>query len=68
MSVLIELVPTHLRNTGIGFYFFVIGNIGGNMQVLVPFVQEIIRKTFNLTDLQAFRGKCLHFPEMRNWN
>jgi len=25
-------VPERLRTTGIGFYFFVISNIGGNMQ------------------------------------
>ena len=56
LTVLIELVPTHLRTTGIGFYFFIIGNIGGNMQVLVPPVQALIKRTFKLTEVQAFRG------------
>ena len=56
LTVLIELVPTHLRTTGIGFYFFVIGNIGGNMQVLVPPVQAWLRRSFKLSEIQAFRG------------
>ena len=33
LSVMVELVPENLRTTGVGLYFFIISNIGGNMQV-----------------------------------
>ena len=29
LSIIVELVPERLRTTGIGFYFFIITNIGG---------------------------------------
>ena len=61
LTVLIELVPNHLRTTGIGFYFFIISNIGGNMQVLVPPVQALIKRTFKLTEIEAFRGALYIF-------
>ena len=32
LSVMVELVPQNLRTTGVGLYFFIISNIGGNMQ------------------------------------
>ena len=58
LSVLVELVPENLRNTGVGFYFFVISNIGGNMQLLLPSVQAAIKNSFNLDkDVDALRGK-----------
>ena len=59
LSVLVELVPENLRTTGVGFYFFIISNIGGNMQLLLPPIQEAIKKSFNLSDIQAFRGKLI---------
>ena len=34
LSVVIELVPENLRTTGVGLYFFIISNIGGNMQTI----------------------------------
>lgn len=61
LSVVVELVPERLRITGIGVYFFVITNIGGNMQVLVPVVQDFFASTFNLATLQAFRGALYVF-------
>lgn len=57
LSVVVELVPERLRTTGISFYFFVISNIGGNMQTIVPSVQKLLQNVFNLTDAEAFRGK-----------
>ncbi len=56
LSVVVELVPKKLRITGIGLYFFIITNIGGNMQIFVPFVQNLLQEKFDLTTLQAFRG------------
>lgn len=56
LSVVVELVPDRLRITGIGIYFFVITNIGGNMNVLVPVVQNYLQKSLNWTTIEAFRG------------
>ena len=56
LSVVVELVPVKLRITGIGVYFFIITNIGGNMNILIPFVQNKLKSAFNLSTLQAFRG------------
>jgi hypothetical protein len=61
LSVLVELVPEKLRTTGVGFYFFIISNIGGNMQVIVPPIQTLIKSVFNLTDIQAFRGNFFNY-------
>jgi hypothetical protein len=57
LSVIIELVPEKLRNSGVGFYFFIISNIGGNMQSALPPIQKAIQKAFNLTDFQAFKSE-----------
>ena len=56
LSVVVELVPEKLRMTGVGVYFFIISNIGGNMQLLVPPFQTFFQNTFNLSELAAFRG------------
>lgn len=56
LTVLVELVPEKLRTTGVGLYFFIISNIGGNMQIIVPPIQNLIKKTFKLNDIDAFRG------------
>lgn len=56
LSVLVELVPEHLRITGVGIYFFIISNIGGNMGLLVPPTKAGLKDQFNLTELEALRG------------
>lgn len=61
LSVVVELVPEKLRITGIGVYFFIITNIGGNMQVLMPPVRKALASLFALTDIQAFRGALYIF-------
>jgi hypothetical protein len=48
LSVLVELVPEKLRTTGIGFYFFVISNIGGNMQYKIVIIALKNRKDLNI--------------------
>lgn len=68
LSVLVELVPKKLRITGIGVYFFIITNIGGNMQIFVPSVQNYFQKTFDLTTLEAFRGKINNKWQEITWN
>ena len=59
LSVVVELVPEKLRSTGVAVYFFIISNIGGNMQVLVPPIQDAIRNSnnYNKNDIRPFRGK-----------
>ena len=59
LSVVVELVPENLRNTGVGFYFFIISNIGGNMQILLTPVQKFIAKRYNLNELESFKGAFL---------
>lgn len=61
LSVVVELVPEKLRITGIGVYFFIITNIGGNMQILMPPVRSALVSWFGLTDIQAFRGALYIF-------
>jgi hypothetical protein len=61
LSVLVELVPENLRTTGVGFYFFVISNIGGNMQLLLPPVKKAIKESFKLNDVDALRGNFEYF-------
>ena len=57
LSVIVELVPESLRSTGVSLYFFIITNIGGNMQILLPPVQKAIKNKFHLTkELDSFRG------------
>lgn len=61
LSVVVELVPDRLRITGIGIYFFIITNIGGNMNILVPVVQNYLQNTYDLTTMEAFRGALYVF-------
>ncbi len=61
LSVLVELVPEKLRITGVGVYFFIISNIGGNMSLLVPPTQKAIENTFEVGADQALRGLNLFF-------
>lgn len=61
LSVVVELVPENLRITGIGVYFFIITNIGGNMQVLVPPIQNFFQNTFDFSTLTAFRASLYVF-------
>ena len=56
LSVMVELVPEDLRTTGVGLYFFIISNIGGNMQVIIPPIQDLLKKTYQLSDFQAYKG------------
>lgn len=56
LSVIIELVPEELRNTGVGFYFFIITNIGGNMQNLLPLLTNYFKKHYNFEELRALRS------------
>jgi len=56
LSVMVELIPERLRNTGVGLYFFIISNIGGNMPILLPPLEELFQKTSDMSELSALRG------------
>ncbi len=56
LSVLVELVPEKLRITGVGVYFFIISNIGGNMSLLVPPTQRALESLFDIGVDEALRG------------
>ncbi|XP_076091392.1 MFS-type efflux pump MSMEG_3705-like isoform X2 [Mytilus galloprovincialis] len=44
IAVLVELVPSDIRTTGIAVYLFIITNIGGNIQLLVPVIKNYIKE------------------------
>lgn len=56
LSVIVELIPEKLRNTGVGLYFFIISNIGGNMQNLLPPLEKAFQNTYGMSELNALRG------------
>lgn len=60
LSVVVELVPEKLRITGIGIYFFIISNIGGNMQLFIPPVKTALENA-GYTEIQALRGALYIF-------
>ena len=59
LSVMVELIPERLRNTGVGLYFFIISNIGGNMPILLPPLEELFQKTSGMSELNALRGNSI---------
>jgi MFS family permease len=61
LTIMVEMIPERLRTTGIGFYFFVITNIGGNMQTLVPFVTDYFKNSLNFTENEALRAALYFF-------
>lgn len=44
IAVLVELIPSDIRTTGIAVYLFIITNIGGNIQLLVPVIKNHIKE------------------------
>jgi hypothetical protein len=59
LSVVIELMPERLRNSGVGFYFFLISNIGGNMQNLLPPLQKIFKDKYEYSDVGSLRSNVV---------
>ncbi|KAL3872099.1 hypothetical protein ACJMK2_040053 [Sinanodonta woodiana] len=44
LALVIELVPSHIRTSTIAAYLFIISNIGGNMPLLVPPINDAFIK------------------------
>ena len=56
IAVIVELIPADIRTTGIAVYLFIITNIGGNIQLLVPPIKSTF-KDKNFSEVDALRGK-----------
>lgn len=57
IAVIVELIPSDIRTTGIAVYLFIITNIGGNMQLLVPPIKSYFKDTHDYSEVDALRGK-----------
>lgn len=55
IAVIVELVPSDIRTTGIAVYLFIITNIGGNMQLLVPPVKSAFKNS-GYSEVDALRA------------
>lgn len=40
LAVIVELMPSDIRTTGVALYLFIITNIGGNVQLLIPSIRD----------------------------
>lgn len=40
LAIVVELIPSNVRTSAVAVYLFIISNIGGNMPLLVPPIQE----------------------------
>ncbi|KAL5011414.1 hypothetical protein ScPMuIL_009965 [Solemya velum] len=55
LAIVVEIVPDRIRTSAIALYLFIISNIGGNMPLLVPPIQEAFQNQgYNKAD--ALRG------------
>ena len=56
IAVIVELIPADIRTTGIAVYLFIITNIGGNIQLLVPPIKASFKER-GYTEISALRGE-----------
>ena len=55
LAIVVELIPSSVRTSAVAVYLFIISNIGGNMPLLVPPIQQSFEDD-GLTKSQALRG------------
>lgn len=55
LAVVVEIIPGSIRTSAIAVYLFIISNIGGNMPLLVPPIQNAFEND-GFTKSQALRG------------
>ncbi|XP_033729756.1 LOW QUALITY PROTEIN: MFS-type efflux pump MSMEG_3705-like [Pecten maximus] len=55
LAVIVELMPADIRTTGVALYLFIITNIGGNIQLLIPSIREAFESA-DYTKTQAWRA------------
>lgn len=56
IAVIVELIPADIRTTGIAVYLFIITNIGGNMQLLVPPIKSYFKDSHDYSEVDALRA------------
>ena len=58
LAVVMELVPQDLRTSSVAMYLFITSNIGGNLPLLVPPLQDyFMEEGWGRAD--ALRGLCV---------
>ncbi|XP_060069712.1 protein spinster homolog 1-like isoform X2 [Ylistrum balloti] len=55
LAVIVELMPVDIRTTGVALYLFIITNIGGNVQLLIPSIREAF-ESHDYSKIQAWRA------------
>jgi hypothetical protein len=55
LAIVVELMPSSVRTSAVAVYLFIISNIGGNMPLLVPPIQDGFEND-GLTKSQSLRG------------
>ncbi|XP_053380034.1 uncharacterized protein LOC123546771 [Mercenaria mercenaria] len=55
LAIVVELIPSSVRTSAVAVYLFIISNIGGNMPLLVPPIQNAFEDD-GLTKSQSLRG------------
>ena len=65
LTVVVELIPANIRTSAVAVYLFIISNIGGNLPLLVPTLQQSFEDS-GYTKSQALRGnESLYFAAQR---
>lgn len=55
LAIVVELVPSTIRTSAVAVYLFIISNIGGNMPLLVPPIQQLFEDN-GFEKAQSLRG------------
>ncbi|KAL4218887.1 hypothetical protein ACF0H5_021475 [Mactra antiquata] len=55
LAVVVEIIPSNIRTSAVAVYLFIISNIGGNMPLLVPPIQQAF-ENIGYTKSQSLRG------------
>ena len=58
LAIVVELIPSNIRTSAVAVYLFIISNIGGNMPLLVPPIQDAF-ENHGYTKSQSLRGKSI---------
>lgn len=65
LTVVVELIPTHVRTSAVAVYLFIISNVGGNMPLLVPPLQHAFENG-GYTKSQSLRGIIYFFVKVNH--
>ena len=59
LAVVIEVVSVPLRTSAVAVYLFIIGNIGGNVPLLVPVLKSAF-ENLGYSSTTSLRGKMVN--------